>query len=98
MTEKKLLSESGNTYMVIGLRIAFYRKRSGMTQEKLADLCGISKSFLGKIEAPNINTSFSIAILEKIASVLGIQLKELFNPIDESLVELRYESLKSEDG
>lgn len=32
-----------------GLRIAFYRKRRGLTQDQLAELTNISRSFLARV-------------------------------------------------
>lgn len=56
-------------YRLLGLRIAFYRKRRGYTQEQLAEMVGISWSFLSQVEANNgqkmkgisLDTLFSIS-------------------------------------
>lgn len=56
-------------YRLLGIRIAYYRKRKGYTQEQLAEQIGMSWSFLSQIEANNgavtkgmsLNTLFSIA-------------------------------------
>ena len=37
-------------YRQIGLKIAYYRKLRGLTQEQLAEKVGISSSFMGHIE------------------------------------------------
>ena len=40
-------------FRVLGLRIAYYRKLRGLTQEQLAEAIGRSVSFVGQIEANN---------------------------------------------
>ncbi len=65
--------ENTEKYTELGLNIAFYRKKSGMTQEQLAEKVGVSRSHLSAIEAPNIVKPFSIELLFKIASALGIE-------------------------
>ena len=40
-------------YRLLGLRIAYYRKKCGYTQEQFAELIGKSWSFVSQIEANN---------------------------------------------
>lgn len=40
-------------YRLLGLRIAYYRKKKGYTQEQFAELIGKSWSFISQIEANN---------------------------------------------
>lgn len=40
-------------YRLLGLRIAYYRKRKGYTQEQFAELIGKSWSFISQVEANN---------------------------------------------
>ena len=44
-------------YKRLGLKISYYRKVKGMTQEQLAEELGKSLSFIGAVEAPNIDLS-----------------------------------------
>ena len=37
----------------IGLKIAYYRKLQGMTQEELAEACELSSGYVSQLEAPN---------------------------------------------
>lgn len=54
-------------YIKFGLKVQYYRKLRGMTQEAFADKVGISWSYLAKIESParafgvSMETLFSIA-------------------------------------
>lgn len=57
-------------YQGIGLKIAYYRKRRGYTQEQLAELIEKSWSFISQIEANNG------------AKVKGISLDTLFTIAD----------------
>ena len=44
-------------YLQLGLKIAYYRKLRGLTQEELAERIDRSPSFVGHVEAPNIKKS-----------------------------------------
>ena len=65
-----LLYES--EYMQIGLKIAYYRKLRGLTQEQLAEKINRSAAFIGHVEAPNINKAVSLDTLFEIAKVLNV--------------------------
>lgn len=68
----KISFQNRDYYIAIGLNIAYYRKRAGMTQEQCSERAGISRSFLGEIEAPNMVTTLSLEALFNISSALGI--------------------------
>lgn len=61
-----------NKYRQLGLKIAYYRKLRGLTQEQLAEQIGLSPAFLGHIEAPNIETGVSLDTLFDIAQALDV--------------------------
>lgn len=61
---------------MIGKNIYEIRKRRGLTLTELAERAGIAKSYLSNIER-NLNQNPSINVIEKIASVLEVDLKEL---------------------
>ena len=65
--------ENVENYTELGMNIAYYRKKKGLTQEQLAENAGISRSHLSSIEAPNIVKPMSIELLFRIAKVLEIQ-------------------------
>ncbi|MGI6227810.1 MAG: helix-turn-helix domain-containing protein [Peptococcales bacterium] len=73
-----MTTKYSKNYKEIGKKISYYRKQSGLTQQDLADLVGISKSYLSKIEAPNTNKSYSLDVLFGIAEALKINIKDLF--------------------
>ena len=57
-------------YRQLGLRIAYYRKLRGLTQEQLAEQIDRTPAFIGHVEAPNIKKAVSLDTLFQIATVL----------------------------
>lgn len=41
-------------YRQIGLKIAYYRKLRGLTQEELAEQIDLTPAYIGHLEAPNV--------------------------------------------
>lgn len=64
-------------YAKLGRRIKVLREKAYLTQEKLAEKCGISLDYLGKIEV-NINKPGLKTVL-KLANALDVPIKELFD-------------------
>nr|WP_304955406.1 helix-turn-helix transcriptional regulator [uncultured Acetatifactor sp.] len=73
MPDNHISFENKDYYIELGLNIAFYRKRAGLTQDMLAEKAGLSRSHLSAIEAPNIIRSFSLEILFHIARALDVE-------------------------
>ena len=71
-------------YRLLGLRIAYYRKRKGYTQEQLAEKIGMSWSFLSQLEANNgaVTKGMSLNTLFSIAEALDIPASELLDDCD----------------
>ena len=59
-------------YRQIGIKIAYYRKLRGLTQEELAEQVGVTPAFIGHLEAPNISKALSLDMLFDIAAVLEV--------------------------
>ena len=59
-------------YRQIGLKIAYYRKLRGLTQEELAEQTGLTPAFIGHLEAPNITKALSLDTLFDISAALDI--------------------------
>ena len=53
--------------------IGYYRRRSGMSQEDLAEAVGVSRQHIASIEAPNMDRGLSLDLLFNIAAVLNIE-------------------------
>ena len=67
-----MLKEFERHYISIGLKVSYYRKLSGLTQEQLAEKMGVDTSFIGQIEAPNILKGISLDTLFRIAKALDV--------------------------
>ncbi len=65
-------------YIKFGLKVQYYRKLRGMTQEAFAEKVGISWSYLAKIESPTRAFGVSMETLFSIADVLEIPVSKLF--------------------
>ena len=61
----------------IGLKIAYYRKLQGMTQEELAEACGLSVGYISQLEAPGSYFCPSLRTLFTIAEVLSTTVSKL---------------------
>ena len=66
------LEEFREYYKMIGLKVAYYRKLKGYTQEQLAEKLGVDTSFIGQIEAVNIRKAISLDTLFRISKALDI--------------------------
>lgn len=64
--------EFAQNYVKIGLKVSYYRKLRGLTQEQLANIMNVGTSFIGQIEAPNIYKPISLDTLFKIAKHLEV--------------------------
>ncbi len=62
---------------VVGGNIRKIRLSQKMTQNQLAFEAGVTREFVNKVESGNYNISLNN--LEKLAQILEIEVKELFN-------------------
>lgn len=67
-------------FRVLGLRIAYYRRLRGLTQEELAQAIGRSTSFVSQIEANNSASvkGVSLETLFLVSEKLGVPVSKLF--------------------
>jgi len=63
----------------IGERIRIYRKKAGLTQERLAEKAGIHPTYVGQLERAEKNAT--LATIVKVANALDISLETLFEAI-----------------
>ena len=59
-------------YLQIGLKISYYRKLRGLTQEQLAEKVERTPAFIGHAEAPNVRKAVSLDTLFDIAEALDV--------------------------
>lgn len=65
-------TEFTERYITLGLKIAYYRKKAGLTQEALAERIGKSVNFIGQVEGTGTVRGVSFETLFKIAKVLNV--------------------------
>ena len=65
-------TEFADKYITLGLKIAYYRKKAGYTQEHFAELIDKSVNFVGQVEGTGTVRGVSLETLFKIAQVLKI--------------------------
>ena len=63
--------------LAFGRRLAKLRKKVNITQEKLAERSNLSTTFIGLLEIGKRRGS--LRSLQKIASVLGLKVRDLLN-------------------
>ncbi len=77
-------------YFLIGQRVKELRQQNALTQDRLAELCDVSTSYLGHIERGS--RSLSLETAYKIAKCLGVSLDSLIidgiNPNDNALANI----------
>ena len=59
-------------YITLGLKIAYYRKKRGYTQDTLAEKVGISLNFLAQVEGTGTIRGIRLETLFKMADVLQV--------------------------
>lgn len=65
-------TEFPEKYITLGLKIAYFRRKAGYTQEHFAELIGKSVSFVGQVEGTGTVRGISLETLFKIADILKI--------------------------
>ena len=63
-------------YRSLGLNIAFYRKKAGLTQMQLAELLDIDRSHMSAIELAMVGASLDVVF--RLCRVLDVTPAELF--------------------
>ena len=70
-------TDFADRYITLGLKIAYYRRKAGYTQEYFAELIGKSVSFVGQIEGTGTVRGVSLETLFKIEQVLNVPASKL---------------------
>ena len=65
-------TEYPQRYITMGLKIAYYRKKAGHTQEAFAEKVGKSVNFIAQVEGTGTVRGISLETLFKIADILNI--------------------------
>lgn len=67
-------------YIYLGLNIAYYRKKEGLSQSQLAELVNISRTHMSRIETADCAVSLDVVF--DICDTLHIAPYKLFNSRD----------------
>lgn len=71
--QEKILQNFGDT-------VRWIRKGKGISQEALADMCELHRTYLSDVELGKRN--ISLENIDKIACALGMTVSELFQEVD----------------
>lgn len=71
-------TEYQEQYIRFGLKVQYYRKLKGLTQEAFADKIGRAWTFVAKVESHTRPFGVSMETLFKIAEVLDVPVSKLF--------------------
>ena len=66
-----------NIKLLVGKRVRELRNNLGISQEELADLAGLDRTYITSVECGKRN--ISIVNIEKLAKALNVTLAEFFN-------------------
>lgn len=77
--KETIKTEYPEKYRIMGLKIAYYRKKAGYTQETFAEKIGRSVNFLAQVEGAGTIRGISLETLFKISDVLNIEPGKLFD-------------------
>ena len=68
-------------YDIVRKNIKKYRKIANLTQQELADKIDVSMHYISQIESANPNKYFTLVIIGRIADVLNIDIRQLFDDV-----------------
>jgi transcriptional regulator with XRE-family HTH domain len=66
---------------ILATNIRSFRQKQNLSQEELADLCGLHRTYVGSVEREERNVTLST--LELFSKALGITVPQLLSPQEE---------------
>lgn len=75
----KLRSPSKEIVATLANNVRYLRKMKGLSQEELADLCEIHRTYIGSVERCERNVTLST--LEILANALGVSVIQILTPM-----------------
>lgn len=82
MEEKCIFHNDYYYYDIVRKNIKKYRKLANLTQQELADKIEVSMHYISQIESAKPNKYFTLVIIGRIADVLNIDIRQLFDDIN----------------
>ena len=78
----KPIDDNDKSYLLaLGKRLRFFREQKGVSQEQLAFICNVHRTYIGMLERAERNAT--IISIMKVAKGLNIPLVELFNNLED---------------
>lgn len=71
-------------YYLVAQNIKKQRKLKGLTQSEFAEKCSYSDGFIMNIESTKYHQTFSLGTLWTFAQVLDIDIRDFFQPLEDS--------------
>lgn len=75
MATKRLRKPSRELTQILAQNIRAYRTAENISQEKLADMCDLHRTYIGSVERGERNVTLST--LETLANALGVEVPKL---------------------
>lgn len=69
-------------YNIFNKNIKYYRKKLGFTQEDLAEISGLSISYIKQIESKREYSNVTFITLSKLSMALNVTIRELFTDMN----------------
>ena len=76
-------NDENYVYYLVGQNLKRLRKLKHFTIAKFAMECNYSEGFIMNTESPNYKQTFSLGTIWKFATVLGVDVRDLFKPLDQ---------------
>lgn len=70
-------SDAASMKRIFGEKVKTFRKAKGLSQEDLALICELDRTYIGSVERGERN--ISLLNINKISKALGISVRELFD-------------------
>ena len=76
-------NDENYVYYLVGQNLKRLRNLKHFTIAKFAMESNYSEGFIMNIESPNYKQTFSLGTIWKFATVLGVDVRDLFKPLDQ---------------
>lgn len=80
MPEKELRKPSKQITETLAKNLLAFRREKQLSQEELADLCNLHRTYIGSVERGERNVTLST--LEVLAQAVGVSVPKLLTPIE----------------
>jgi transcriptional regulator with XRE-family HTH domain len=81
MEERKLRKPSKGLVRTLSGNIRKLRRKRGLSQEELSELCGLHRTYVGSVERGERNVTLST--LEAFSNALGVSVPQLLSEMDD---------------